>query len=48
MIAPFKTARETGAYVANPASTLCGVCGFAYACFAKGGFAAHEFAPNAT
>lgn len=48
IVAPFKTARETGAYVANPASTLCGVCGFAYACFAKGGFAAHEFAPNAT
>lgn len=48
IVAPFKIARETGAYVANPASTLCGVCGYAYACFAKGGFAADDFAPNAT
>lgn len=47
-VAPFKTARETGAFVANPAGTLCGVCGVAYACWAKKGPDAHLYAPNAT
>lgn len=47
-VAPFKIARDTGAYVANPAGTLCGVCGVAYACWAKGGKDASLYAPNAT
>ena len=37
LVSGFKKARDAEAYVANPASMLCGVCGVAYACYAKGG-----------
>jgi putative RecB family exonuclease len=48
LVGGFKKARDAAAYVANPASDLCGVCGVSYACFAQGGYASHLYAPNAT